>query len=91
LKTENNTKDIKLYSSKAISGATFLGGPLVAGYLIGENFKALDKPNEGRNSLIIGIISTIILFGGIFMVPENMIDKIPTQLIPIVYTGIIWG
>jgi hypothetical protein len=25
------------------------------------------------------------------MVPENMIDKIPTQLIPIVYTGIIWG
>jgi hypothetical protein len=91
LKKENNTKDIKLYSSKAISGATFLGGPLAAGYLIGENFKALDKPNDGRNSLIIGIISTIILFGGIFMIPENLIDKIPQQLIPIAYTGIIWG
>ena len=91
LKIENNTKDIKLYSSKAISGATFLGGPLAAGYLIGENFKALDKPNDGRNSLIIGIISTIILFGGIFMIPENIIDKIPRQLIPIVYTGIIWA
>lgn len=91
LKTENNTKDIKLYSSKAISGATFLGGPLAAGYLIGENFKAIDKPTEGRNSLIIGIISTIILFGGIFMIPENIIDKIPRQLIPLIYTGIIWG
>ena len=91
LKTVNNTKDIKLYSSKAISGATLLGGPLAAGYLIGENFKAIDKPTEGRNSLLIGIVSTIILFGGIFMIPENIIDKIPRQLIPIIYTGIIWG
>lgn len=88
---ENNTKDIKLYSSRAIGGATFLGGPLAAGYMIGENFKALDKPNESRNSLIIGIISTIILFVGIFMVPENIIDKIPRQIIPLIYTGIIFG
>jgi len=89
-KIGNNTKSFKLYSSRAISGATFLGGPLAAGYLIGENFKAIDKPTEGRNSLIIGIISTIILFGGIFMIPENTIDKIPQQIIPLVYTAIIW-
>jgi hypothetical protein len=50
LKLENKTEKIKLYSSKAISGATFLGGPLAAGYLIGENFKAINKPTEGRNS-----------------------------------------
>ncbi len=88
---ENTTKDIKLYSSKSISGATFLGGPLAAGYLISENFKALDKPDEGRKSLIIGILTTIILFGGMFMLPEKIIDKIPRQLIPLIYTGIIWG
>ncbi len=88
---ENKTKDIKLYSSKAIGGATFLGGPLAAGYLIGENFKALNKSEEGRNSLIIGIISTIVLFGGIFMIPEQIMDKVPRQLIPLIYTGIIWG
>jgi hypothetical protein len=91
LKTKNNTKDIKLYSSKSISGATFLGGPLVAGYLISENLKALNKPDEGRKSLIIGIITTIVLFGGIFMIPEKIIDKIPNQLFPLIYTGIIWG
>lgn len=91
LKVENNTKDIKLYSSKAIGGATFLGGPLAAGYLIGENFKAINKPTEGRNSLLIGIISTIVLFGGIFLIPENIIDKIPQQIIPLIYTGIIWA
>jgi len=88
---ENRTKDIKLYSSKTISGATFLGGPLAAGYLISENFKALNKPDEGRKSLIIGIITTIILFGGMFILPEKIIDKIPRQLIPLIYTGIIWG
>ena len=88
---ENKTENIKLYSSKAISGATFLGGPLAAGYMISENFKALDKPDEGRKSLIIGIVSTVILFGGIFLLPESLIDKIPRQLIPLAYTAIIWG
>ncbi len=88
---ENLTKDSKLYSSKTISGATFLGGPLAAGYMIGENYKALDKPKEGRISLILGIFSTIVLFTGIFMVPERIIDKIPNQIIPLVYTAIIWG
>jgi hypothetical protein len=91
IQEKNNTKDIKLYSSKAISGATFLGGPLAGGYLIGENFKVLNKPDEGRKSLIIGIITTLVLFGGMFMLPEKMIDKIPRQLIPLIYTGIIWG
>ena len=59
--------------------------------MIGENFKALNKPIEGRNSLIIGIVSTIVLFTGIFMFPESIIDKVPNQLIPLIYTGIIWG
>lgn len=89
--SKNLTKNIKLYSTKAISGATFLGGPLAAGYMIGENFKALEKHNEGRNSLILGIISTILIFTVIFMIPENIITKIPNQIIPIIYTGVILG
>lgn len=88
---ENRTKDIKLHSTKAISGATFLGGPLAAGYLISENFNALNKPDEGRKSLIIGIVTTLVLFGGLFMIPEKIIDKIPSQIIPLIYTGIIWA
>lgn len=88
---KNSTKDIKLYSSKSITSATFLGGPLAAGYLISENFKALNKEDLGRKSLIIGITATILLFAGMFMLPENIIDKIPSQLIPLIYTGIIWG
>ena len=90
-KTENLTEDIKLYSSRAIGVASFFGGPLAAAYMIGENFKALDKPNEGRNSFVIGLVFTIVLFTSIFMLPENIVDKIPRQLIPFIYSGIILG
>ena len=81
----------KLYSIKAIAGATFLGGPLAAGYMISENFKALHAPEKARTALILGIIFTLVLFGGLFMIPEHIIDRVPKQLIPIAYTAIILG
>lgn len=84
----NNTK---LYSLVSIGGATFLGGPLAAGYMIGENYKALNKPKEGKISLIIGVVATVLLFGGIFMIPEHILEHIPRQLIPLIYIGIVWG
>lgn len=87
---ENTTKDLKFYSQKAIGIATFIGGPLAAGYLVRENYLNLNKPNEGKKSLLIGIISTVLLFTGIFMIPESIMDKVPNQIIPAVYTGIIY-
>ena len=88
---ENSTKNIKLYSIKSITGATFFGGPLVAGYLINKNYKALERPNDANFSLIVGIIATILLFAGLYMTPAEIIESIPSQLVPAVYTGIIWG
>lgn len=81
----------KLYSQKGISIATFFGGPLAAGYLIRKNFKALDKEREGLISIILGIIFTAAVFVPLFMLPEEIIDKIPNQLIPGIYTLIIYG
>lgn len=80
----------KLYSQRAIGIATYFGGPLAAGFLIRKNFINLNKERQGLNSLIIGISSTFILFAGIFSIPDNIIDKIPSALIPLVYTGIIY-
>lgn len=85
----NETVNLKFYSAKAISLATFFGGPLAAGYLVGENYKALENNDAGRKSLIYGILTTIVLFAGIFILPENVIDKVPQQIIPLIYTGII--
>jgi len=86
----NKTIGLKFYSKKAIGIATFIGGPLAAGYLIRENYLALNEPDEGKKSIIFGIISTIIIFSGAYMVPEHIIDKIPSQLLPFIYTAIIF-
>jgi len=87
---KNETKDLKFYSQKAIGIATFIGGPLAAGYLVRENYLSLNNSDEGKKSLFIGIISTILLFTGIFMVPESIMDKVPNQILPAIYTGIIY-
>lgn len=86
----NQKNTVELYSQRAISIATFFGGPLAAGILARKNFINLGKEKLGKTSLIIGIVSTILLFVGIFSVPEEMIDKVPNAVIPLIYTGIIY-
>ncbi|MEN8204034.1 MAG: hypothetical protein ABFS28_15660 [Bacteroidota bacterium] len=80
----------KLYSQGAISVATYFGGPVAAGILIRKNCMALGKDKQGLNALFIGVLSTILIFLGIFQVPEHIIDKIPNALIPLIYMGIIY-
>ena len=83
-------EEIKLYSQRAIAIATYFGGPLAAGILIRKNSLNLGREKEGLVALIIGIVSTILLFWGIFQIPEPIMDKIPNVLIPAIYTGIIY-
>ena len=80
----------KFYSQKGISIATYFGGPLAAGYLVKKNYEALGQIENGKKALIIGIISSILLFAGILAIPEPIIDKIPRALIPLIYTVLIY-
>jgi hypothetical protein len=80
----------KLFNLKAITIATYFGGPLAAGYLVKKNFETFDDSENGKKVFIIGIISTILIFAGIFSMPEHIIDKIPNAIIPAIYTGIIY-
>ena len=86
---KNPTKDLTLYSQRSIGITTFIGGPLAAAYLIRANYLQLNEPDKGKQVLIYGVIVTFILLGGIFLIPENIIDKIPGFIIPAVYTGFI--
>ena len=79
-----------LYSQKGISIATFLGAPLAACFLIRKNYIELQNKKAGDIALVIGILSTLFIFVGLFFVPENIIDFIPNQIIPLIYTGIIY-
>lgn len=87
---ESKENAVKLFSQRAISIATYLGGPLATGILARQNFINLGKQELGKMSLLIGVLSSIFVFGGIFLVPDTILDKIPNALIPLVYTGIAY-
>jgi len=78
----------KIYSEKNIWRATFLGGPLVAGYLIAENFKAFNEPEKVRKTWVIAVIATILIFSGAFLMADA--EKSPRYLIPIIYSAIAY-
>ena len=82
------SQGVKLYSSNNIVGATFFGGPLAAGYLLSKNFKKLGDRDAARTSLLIAIGVTVLLFGGLFVIPEQIVDRIPNLLIPFALAGI---
>lgn len=87
---KNITKDLKFYSQRAISIATFLGGPLAAGYLVRENYLSLNKPDEAKKAFVYGLLATVAVFGFIFMMPESIMEKVPNQIVPLIYTVIIY-
>lgn len=79
----------RFYSLKAISIATFFGGPLAAGYLVKKNYEALGQADNARKSLFIGIASTIVLFVIAYLIPDELSTKIGT-LIPGLSAWIIY-
>lgn len=87
---QNKTKGLKFYSQRAIGLATFLGGPLAAGYLARENYLSLNKPDEAKKAFIYGLLATVAVFGFIFIMPESIMEKVPNQIIPLIYTAIIY-
>jgi hypothetical protein len=87
-KIDIQTPTERIYKDRAIWVGTFLGGPLVAGYLIAENFKAFNEFDKAKKTWIYAIVATIVVFGGIFLIPDNV--KIPNQIIPLIYTAIAY-
>ena len=78
----------KIYRNNAIWIGTFLGGPLAAGYLIAENFRAFNEPDKVKKTWIYTILATVVIFGVAFLIPENI--KFPNQIIPFFYTAIAY-
>lgn len=87
-KIEEQIQTRKIYTMGSIWSGTFLGGPLTAGYLIAENFKTLGQNEKVKLTWLIAIIATLAIIGGIFLIPNA--DKIPRQIIPLMYTAIAY-
>lgn len=76
--------EFKIYKDKAIYGATFFGGPLAAGYIIAENFKAFGDNKKFKRTWIITISFTVFLF--LLMIFSPNAERIPKYIIPLAYT-----
>ena len=78
--------DSKIYKIRAIQIAAFLGGPLIAGYLIAENYKALNETHKVKVTWLITAISTAVIFIIAISIPAS--SKFPSILLPLVYSWI---
>ena len=78
----------KIYKNRAIEVGTVLGGPLVAGYFIAENYKAFNERDKVKKAWMYSILSCIIIFGGLFLIPDSI--KIPNHFIPLLNGGIAY-
>lgn len=89
--TTEQTLDIqnqKVYKDRTIWVGSFLGGPLTAGYLIAENFKTFGETDKTKKAWFYTIIATIIIFGGVFLIPEDF--NVPNIIIPLIYSAIAY-
>jgi len=80
------TPEIKIYKYSALWIGAFFGGPLAAGYIIAENFKAFDRPDNAKKTWLFTIVTTIVILAVLFSISED--TNIPNALIPLIYTGI---
>ncbi|HEY9833594.1 MAG TPA: hypothetical protein V6D26_23785, partial [Stenomitos sp.] len=87
-KLDIQTPTVNIYKDRAIWVGAFLGGPLAAGYLIAENFKAFNEFDKAKKTWNYAIIATIVVFGGVFLIPDNV--EMPNQVIPLIYTAIAY-
>jgi len=79
----------KIYNEIAIALATIFGGPLVAGYLIAENFKAFNQTDKAKKTWFYAITATASIFAGLILTPYNIALKIPNWIIPLINVIIV--
>jgi len=77
----------KIYKAQAIRVATFLGGPIVGGYLIAENFKAMGQERQSKVTWIATALFTVVILAIILFVPG--VEKM-RMLLPLLYSFVAY-
>ncbi|MEO3407164.1 hypothetical protein AAFN85_24820 [Mucilaginibacter sp. CAU 1740] len=76
----------KIYTVKSIRVATFLFGPLAAGYLVSQNYRAFDQRDKAA---VTWVIAGVVLMVVILVVSLTInIERFPKFIIPLAYA---WG
>ena len=82
--------DVALYTIPSIALASFLGGPLAAGWLVSVNYRRLNDHRAARSAVINGIIATVALVAMMLALPPHWASRVPGITIPAIYTALIW-
>jgi len=88
--TNENYSGKKLYSKLGIGIATFFGSFLGASILMRHNYRALGKEYKGKEILYLGILSTILFFSSLLIIPEDVISMIPSNIIPFLVVSAVY-
>ena len=73
----------EVYKKSMITFAAFLAGPLVAAYLLSENFKVVNKGDYVLKTWLIAIaILGFVLYGSIYM---EVFDDLPNYIFTVIY------
>ena len=81
---------VALYTIPSIALASFLGGPIAAGWLVSENYRRLNEPRAARTALINGIVATVALVTMMAALPPRWASQLAGIIIPAIYTALIW-
>jgi hypothetical protein len=80
--TETGSETGALYSPLQVAGASLLGGPIAACWLLAENYAELGNPDARRKALIWGVAGTIAILASAFALPQGF----PSSILPTAYS-----
>ncbi len=67
-----STRAFSLYKISGVGVATFFGSTLAGGFIMYLNFKRLGSGGKAKKCLLFSVIATIVIFGVIFLIPEDV-------------------
>ncbi|MFS2189575.1 hypothetical protein ACCC92_23060 [Mucilaginibacter sp. Mucisp84] len=76
----------KIYTLNSIRVATFIFGPLAAGYLVSQNYKAFNQKDKSTTTWIIAVVALIAIIG-LAVITSNT-ERFPRFIFPLAYA---WG
>ncbi|WP_421872564.1 hypothetical protein [Marinoscillum sp.] len=80
----------RLYTEKQISISAVIAGPIAPGILIYKNLHRLNKEKQAYISIAATLIFTVLLVYGLLAIPDEVFDKVPSQLAPSLIGIIFW-
>ncbi len=77
-------KSSRFWSNRQILIGSILGGPLAGCILLSQNYKLFNQNKEAKKAMWVGIAIAILLPIILMLLPESLVNKIPSSTLPVV-------